>query len=635
MSAVARWFVRPAGEAHAADGAGRARRAAREAPPALAIVAAGSAALPAAAAAALRHAGGGPVVLCCWRVAGAERARSAAALPSARRLAASLRARGLDAVAAGRLARAALPADDAQAVAALRRAEAACGDAPCVPVVGGPRGEAWDAVLAERDLVLVHGDDPAVVRVAVERLASERCAAAPLGSVPPRPLRALAVAGLMLPGPGRRSPRAAGGQAAVLLVGILCAVLLGAAVLGLLAAGVGAQGRQQRSADLGALAAARRMHDLHPRLFEPALIDGVPNPRRLERAAYLAAAREAGEAVARANGAEAVAVTFPDADPVAPGLVRVAVGERVAVTVAGARERIDVRASADAQIVPVAAALGAAWGDEYRGPLAVRQGQRMRPDVAQAFDRMAAAAAADGVQLVIASAFRANAEQAALFAAHPDPKWVAPPGTSLHRLGTELDLGPASAYPWLAANAPRFHFVMRYDWEPWHWGYALNAGSSAAMARRRGGDGALPAFVPEIYAPAIARAAQRWNVSATLLAAQLQKESGFDPSAVSAAGARGIAQFMPGTAAAYGLSNPHDPDAAIDAQAHLMRDLLRRFGSVPLALAAYNAGPARVAACGCVPPIPETTAYVAAILGLMGGAGDPAGLGGLEIRLVR
>ena len=66
-----------------------------------------------------------------------------------------------------------------------------------------------------------------------------------------------------------------------------------------------------------------------------------------------------------------------------------------------------------------------------------------------------------------------------------------------------------------------------------------------------------------------------------------------------------------------------------------MRDLLRQFGSVPLALAAYNAGPQRVAACGCVPPIPETTAYVAAILGLMGGAGDASGFGGLEIRLVR
>jgi soluble lytic murein transglycosylase-like protein len=122
-------------------------------------------------------------------------------------------------------------------------------------------------------------------------------------------------------------------------------------------------------------------------------------------------------------------------------------------------------------------------------------------------------------------------------------------------------------------------------------------------------------------------------VSAQLLAAQLYAESGFNPFARSPAGAEGIAQFMPGTAAAIGLADPFDPDSAINAQAHLMRDLLGRFGSVPLALAAYNAGPGAVAVCGCVPPIPETTAYVARILGLLGGAGDPAA-GALEVRLV-
>ena len=89
---------------------------------------------------------------------------------------------------------------------------------------------------------------------------------------------------------------------------------------------------------------------------------------------------------------------------------------------------------------------------------------------------------------------------------------------------------------------------------------------------------------------------------------------------------------MPGTAAAYGLGDPFDAAASIDAQAHLMRDLLRRFASVPLALAAYNAGPAPVAACGCVPPIPETQAYVAKILGLLGGAGEGAAV--LTVRLV-
>jgi soluble lytic murein transglycosylase-like protein len=111
----------------------------------------------------------------------------------------------------------------------------------------------------------------------------------------------------------------------------------------------------------------------------------------------------------------------------------------------------------------------------------------------------------------------------------------------------------------------------------------------------------LPAFVPGPFRAPIERAAARWSVSAGLLAAQLAAESNFDPDAVSPAGAQGIAQFMPATAAAYGLRDPFDPAAAIDAQAHLMSDLLERFASIPLALAAYNAGAGAVAACTCVP----------------------------------
>jgi hypothetical protein len=106
----------------------------------------------------------------------------------------------------------------------------------------------------------------------------------------------------------------------------------------------------------------------------------------------------------------------------------------------------------------------------------------MRPDVAMAFDRLDAAARHDGVALTIVSAFRSNAEQARLFAAHPDPKWVAPPGKSLHRLGTELDLGPASAYGWLAANAPRFGFIKRYSWE--HWALRVPLGLNASRVVR-------------------------------------------------------------------------------------------------------------------------------------------------------
>jgi soluble lytic murein transglycosylase-like protein len=90
---------------------------------------------------------------------------------------------------------------------------------------------------------------------------------------------------------------------------------------------------------------------------------------------------------------------------------------------------------------------------------------------------------------------------------------------------------------------------------------------------------------------------------------------------------------MPGTAAAHGLHDPFNASAAIDAQAHLMSDLLRQFNSIPLALAAYNAGPGAVEACGCASPYPETQAYVTRILALLDGAGEiltPE----LEVRLV-
>ena len=426
------------------------------------------------------------------------------------------------------------------------------------------------------------------------------------------------------------------GQALLLLVAAMCATLVAALVLGTIARGVGQHGSNQRAADLAALAGARAMRASYDRLFAPAVIAGRSNPLHIERADYLAAAHARAVETAHLNDAERVLVVFPDGDTAAPTHIRVTVRDPAVVTIAGRRRSTVVVAVAEAALTPGVSAADAPGAGDYPGPFAVRQGQRMRPDVALAFDRLAAAAAHDGISLIVVSAFRSSAEQARLFAAHPDPKWVAPPGHSLHRLGTELDLGPASAYAWLAAHAPAFHFVQRYSWEPWHWGWAFNAGTRSIGFGASDGHGAVPAFVPARFAPAIAKAAQRWNVGAALLAAQLYAESGFNPFAVSPAGAQGIAQFMPGTAHALGLANPFDAPAAIDAQAHLMRDLLRQFGSVTLALAAYNAGPGPVSACGCVPPYPETQAYVTRILGLLHGAGDTTGLlTGLDVRLVR
>jgi hypothetical protein len=423
------------------------------------------------------------------------------------------------------------------------------------------------------------------------------------------------------------------------MLGVLAALLGGALVLFGFGQALGARGHAQRAADLAAVSAAQVMRRNFARLFEPPfLAGGVPNPHRLSNDRYLSLARAAAQRGARRNGLQAgqVEVRFGDAG-FAPTRVTVAVrGEAEIALSSDRREPVAVRARATAEVAPDAGGPGMplqASGGGYSGPLAYRQGKPMRPDVAVAFDRMAAAARAEaGLTLLVTSGYRSDAEQARLFAAHPDPQWVAPPGQSLHRYGTELDLGPPAAYGWLAANAGRFSFVKRYAWEPWHFGYTLNSGSTSVGfgGERRGG--ALPTFVPAAYRDTIARAAQRWNVGAALLAAQLYVESGFNPLARSPAGAEGIAQFMPGTAAALGLTNPFDAPAAIDAQAHLMRDLLRRFASVPLALAAYNAGSGAVAGCMCIPPYPETRGYVAKILGLLGGTGDLAAT--FEVRLV-
>ena len=425
----------------------------------------------------------------------------------------------------------------------------------------------------------------------------------------------------------------------MLLVAGLAAVLVGVVVLGAVARGVAHEAAAQRAADLAALAGARAMHEANPRLFEPAVLDGRPNPRHLSRDAYLALAESAAERVARANGARDTTIRFPDGDTFAPVRIRVGVRADVEVRRGDERRRVPIAVVAEAELAP-GVLDGFGDGGGYDGPLAYRQGKPMRPDVALAFDRMERAAREDGVALLIASGYRSDAEQAELFRRRPDPKWVAPPGQSLHRFATELDLGPPAAYGWLAANAERFHFVQRYSHEPWHYGYVLNPRSTPRPAPGAAGDGAhprstMPGFVPAEFAPVLARAAQRWNVSAALLAAQLYAESNFNPFAQSPAGAQGIAQFMPGTAEALGLDDPFDPSQAIDAQAHLMRDLLRRFASVPLALAAYNAGPGAVAACMCVPPYPETRGYVARILGLLGGAGELVPAAGLTVRLVR
>src|SRR5712692_349652 len=139
--------------------------------------------------------------------------------------------------------------------------------------------------------------------------------------------------------------------------------------------------------------------------------------------------------------------------------------------------------------------------------------------------------------------------------------------------------------------------------------------------------------------PLIIESAKRYGIDPRILRTVCFIESRFRPGAVSPKGARGLMQFMPATAVAYGLQNPHDPKAAIDAAAHYLHDLLRKFGGrVDLALAAYNAGEGTVESfqtgrplvlanrkiinprrliTGGMPPYRETQEYVKSAVALL------------------
>ncbi|HXS47640.1 MAG TPA: D-alanyl-D-alanine carboxypeptidase family protein, partial [Solirubrobacterales bacterium] len=275
------------------------------------------------------------------------------------------------------------------------------------------------------------------------------------------------------------------GQALLLALGGAFALIAAALALVAIAGAVSGKGRAQRAADLAAISAARSMRDDLPRLLTASTLpNGSPNPAHLEKPVYLARARAAANGVARANDVPAarLEVSFPDLASFAP--------LRVKAVVTGRVEAHRVEASAVAEAAAPATSGGSmpsmASGGGYGGPLVYRTGEGMRPDVAAAFDRMAAAASRAGLSLVVNSGFRSDAEQAALFAAHPDPRWVAPPGHSLHRCATELDLGPESAYGWLASNAAHYGFVQRYSWEAWHFGFTAGPAPCSAVGNSAG-----------------------------------------------------------------------------------------------------------------------------------------------------
>lgn len=117
------------------------------------------------------------------------------------------------------------------------------------------------------------------------------------------------------------------------------------------------------------------------------------------------------------------------------------------------------------------------------------------------------------------------------------------------------------------------------------------------------------------YGGLILSTARRHSLDAFLVAAVIEAESGFNPTAVSPMGALGLMQLMPDTAALYTQRDPLDPAVNVDTGARYLRSLLSRFdGDLELAIAAYNAGPGSVERYGAVPPYRETRAYVDKVL---------------------
>lgn len=133
------------------------------------------------------------------------------------------------------------------------------------------------------------------------------------------------------------------------------------------------------------------------------------------------------------------------------------------------------------------------------------------------------------------------------------------------------------------------------------------------------------AGVPSRYAAKIQELSRRFDLSPSLLEAVVWQESRWREGSVSHAGARGLAQLMPGTARYLGV-NPDDPMDNLEGGARYLREQLDRFdGNLEKALAAYNAGPGRVIRAGGVPNIRETKAYVAAIMGRLANHSRPVG----------
>ena len=443
----------------------------------------------------------------------------------------------------------------------------------------------------------------------------------------PRPLRATALvtlptspgaAALARAGHGAGRPAAAGvpggarvrrgerGQALLLLVGGAGRGPASArCVLGAIAA-ASARGPTTSAPPTSARCpGAKAMRDAYDRLFAPPLIDGRPNPDRLERAAYLAlgargGARDGREATAPSD----VAVTFPaadrcraDADP-RDGRTTASPGRRGDARARGGRAR--AARGRRRRRAPARASTPA------RSPTA--RASRCAPTSPQAFDRMAAAARgrrrrADRRQR-LSQRRRAGGPLRRATRTRSGSRGRAPRCTGSAPSSTSARRRPTAGWP---PTPPRFHFVQRYSWEPWHYGFTLNAGSTLGGLRRRGRRGGRRARLrARRGSPRCSPRPRSAGTSRRRCSPRRPPRSRASTrSRARRRGRRASRSSCRAPPRPTGCATRSTPAQAIDAQAHMMRDLLRQFASVPLALAAYNAGPARVGACMCIPPYPR------------------------------
>ncbi len=174
-------------------------------------------------------------------------------------------------------------------------------------------------------------------------------------------------------------------------------------------------------------------------------------------------------------------------------------------------------------------------------------------------------------------------------------KWVVAPHTGAKVRIEDVDLSKATSIRRVTGSAP------------------AAAAASAPSTTGASWAAALPPAGRK-YAGLVQQAADQTGVDPRLLSAVAWTESDFNPGSTSGAGAQGLMQLMPQTAAGLGV-DPHDPAQAFLGGARYLKAQLTAFGGNPsLALAAYNAGPTAVRKAGGIPPYAETQAYVAKVL---------------------